>query len=107
MISELTLMVKYKKLLQSGISYEEILNMLDYDKKILTRNLMAIINMEENQMDSPELYELASNQTVMNSLDEYPIHKSALDFAKDVFYKEVEINEQESLYLALKNTNLD
>ena len=103
----LSLMIKYRELLESGISYEDLKEFISYDKE-LAKDKKAASRLLDSKKDlsidtALELYETEQKETVIQTQNDYGKHISALDLAYETIHHE----EEESFKLMLKNTNLD
>lgn len=102
----ISLMVKCRDLLESGLTYQQIRYMLSYDKDIFLNKAAANRLIENDSHLSEgaaiELYQTTQTPNIITSLKEYGSYKEALDLAQE----SLEYEENEAAKLTLKNTNL-
>lgn len=101
----LILALKYKELMKDGITYEQLLDMLNYDREVYESKKAAKVLLDngKTQLDVFALYETEKQNSVINSREDFGVNKSAIQLAAESMLAE----ENESMQLALKNTTLD
>lgn len=101
----LILALEYKELMRDGMTYEQLLDMLNYDKEVYETKKAAktLLDNGKTQLDVVTLYQTENQNSVINSRESFGVHKTAMQLAAESMFAQ----ENECMQLALKNTNLD
>lgn len=89
-VDKITKLVKeYKKILESGITYEQLIDMYMLDKEIFQRNQMELESMMlKKEKDPFKINEIESINTNITSIKDSKEKELSLRIANDLLYEE-------------------